>query len=165
MPLHFIILDEGKKCLECRNCEDPAINVKGEVAKLLPSRGANANARLQNYMPLLRKDMPNADVNSTYEEGMKPFCLSALICNNEIVEMRSSKGANINAEATTGETALDFPIKRNLTKVVELLVKRAAKVNTTTIKSNICTPLHMGAIYECLDIVICQAPLKISFQT
>lgn len=44
-------------------------------------------------------------------------------------------------------------LKERTTKVVELLLKRGVKVDTTTIKSNICTPLHVGVIYECLDIV------------
>ena len=124
--------------MECRHCEDPAINVKGEATKLLPSRGANTNTKVQNCMPMLRAAIKegyvkvveapleyNADVNSTYEEDMTPLHLSALICNDEIVEMRLNKGATINAEATARETALDFAIKGNLTEVVELLLNRS----------------------------------------
>ena len=123
--------------MQCGHCEDPAINVQREAANLL------LRLELKNCMPMLHPAIKegyvkvieaplkyNADVNSTYEEDMTPLHLSTLICNDEIVEMRLNKGANINAEATT---ALDFAIKGNLTEVVELLLNRSVThhVNTT----------------------------------
>ncbi|CAL1682579.1 unnamed protein product [Lasius platythorax] len=162
--LHFTALGENGEFFEFHLDKDPDINVKGEIAKLLLSRGANVNARTKNDITTLHAATKkgyvkvvealleyNADVNSTVENDITPLHLSAQKGNEVISKMLLNKGANINAKQKDRITALHIATQRGHKKVVEVLLKCGAKVDSKA-KSDI-TPLHIAAQKGHLEVV------------
>ena len=157
MPLHFIILDKENKRFGFPVREGPRINAKGEIAKLLLSRGADVNTRLKDSMTVLHAAIDqgyvkvvealleyDADVTSTCKTHVTALHISAERGNEVITKMLLNKGANIHAKTTSGETALHCAIETNHKEVAELLLKCGADVNATT-KHDLITPLHLAA--------------------
>ena len=165
MPLHFVVSDEAERGFECCSLKDPDVDVKGEVAKLLLSWGANANTRVRNRMTMLLAATDKgyvqvvkallkykADVNSTYGSGLTPLHLSVIQGDKVITKMLLKRGANVRAKCTMGQTALYFAIKgafeieADFVKIIRLLLKHGAQVNAT-VSYGFIKPLHLAARY------------------
>ena len=139
-------------------------NVKGQIAKLLLSKGAYVNARVNDgtttlhaaickgYVKVVEALLEyNADVNIACNSGKTPLCYAAEKGNEVITQMLLKKGANINAKDKTGETALHIATAKHRKQVLEVLLKYGARVDSKTTTGT--TPLHMAALYGDSDIV------------
>jgi ankyrin repeat protein len=154
--LHFTALSESEGFFGFLTNEDPDINIKGEIAKLLLSKGASVDAQTKNGVTTLHAAIQkgyvkvveallkyNANVNSGVKSDITPLHLSAQRGNEEISTMLLNKGANVNAKQKDGITALHIATQKGHKEVVKVLLECGAKVDSK-IKSDI-TPLHLGA--------------------
>jgi ankyrin repeat protein len=107
-PLHFTALGEDGRFVLHKN---PDINVRGEIAKLLSSRGANVNAQTKNGITTLHAATQNrytkvvealleynADVNSTVKTGNTALNIAAQNCHLEVVEVLLKFGAIVDSK-------------------------------------------------------------------
>ncbi|TGZ53653.1 uncharacterized protein [Temnothorax longispinosus] len=153
--LHFTALSESKGFFENFTNKDPD-TIKGEIAKLLLSKGANVDAQTKNGVTTLHAAIQegyekvvealleyNANVNSRVKSDITPLHLSAQRGNKKISTMLLNKGANVNAKQKNGTTALHIATQKGHKKVVKVLLKCGAKVDSK-MKNDI-TPLHLGA--------------------
>ncbi|XP_067625980.1 ankyrin-3-like [Eurosta solidaginis] len=162
--LYFTALSESDGFFGCLTNEDPDINIKGEIAKLLLSKGANVDAQTKNGVTTLHTATQkgyvkvveallkyNANVNCGVKRDITPLHLSAKRGNEEISTMLLNKGANVNAKLKDGITALHIATQEGHKEVVKVLLEWGAKVDSK-IKSDI-TPLHLGAAKGYQEII------------
>ena len=161
--LHYTVLNKHAELPRSRHDNDPDINVKEEIARLLLSRGANANARTTRDMTVLHAATYignvkivealleyNVDVNSTDEDDKTALHLAAKYGNEVICQMLLSRGASVNAKQEDGRAALHIATQKGHEKIVEVLLKFGARVNC---KSRIGTTLlHVAAEKDYLEI-------------
>ncbi|XP_044742473.1 ankyrin-3-like [Chrysoperla carnea] len=149
-------LSDFKDSFRSRTDEDPNVNSKGEIAKLLLNQGANADAQTKNGVTTLHIATQNgyaqvvevlleynANVNSRVKSDITPLHLSAQRGDEEISKMLLNKGANLDAKQKNGITALHIATLKGHKEIVKLLLERGAKVDSKG-KRDI-TPLHLGA--------------------
>ncbi|XP_076655935.1 uncharacterized protein LOC143360718 isoform X2 [Halictus rubicundus] len=156
--LHFTALSEGDgRFFGLYLDKKPNIHVKGEVAALLLSKGANVNAKTKNGLTTLHNAVKNgytevvealleynADVNSVVKSDMTtPLHLSAQKGNELLSKMLLNKGANVNDVQKDQRTALHIAAQQGHEKVVEILLKYGAEYDSRA-KGDM-TPLHFAA--------------------
>ncbi|XP_067623198.1 ankyrin-3-like [Eurosta solidaginis] len=164
--LHFTALSESEDFFGFgfRTNKDPDTNIKGEIAKLLLSKGANVDAQTKNGVTALHTATQkgyvkvvealfkyNANVNCGVKSDITPLHFSAQRGNDEISMMLFNKGANVNAKQKDGITALHIATQNGHKEVVKVLLEWGAKVDSK-IKSDV-TPLHLGAEKGCQEII------------
>ena len=97
--------------------------VKGQIEEVKQHLAAGADVN--------SKDMytePLADIDDHYDVFGKPILhIAAELGHEEIVEMLIAKGADINAKAIVGGTALDFALMRKQKEIADLLRKHGGK--------------------------------------
>jgi ankyrin repeat protein len=99
--------------------------VKGQIEEVKQHLAAGADVN--------SKDMytePLADIDDHYDVFGKPILhIAAELGHEEIVEMLIAKGADINAKAIVGGTALDFALMRKQKEIADLLRKHGGKTS------------------------------------
>ena len=96
--------------------------VKGQIEEVKQhlAAGADVNSKDMYTEPL--------GIDGDYDVFGKPILhIAAELGHEEIVEMLIAKGADINAKAIVGGTALDFAIRNEQTEFASLLRKYGAK--------------------------------------
>ncbi|CAG9760197.1 unnamed protein product [Ceutorhynchus assimilis] len=125
------------------NNKEPDSNVKGEIAKLLLSKGAHVDVQTEYGKTTLLSSTKkgyakvvevlleyNANVNLALKSGFTPLHISAQDGNLEISTMILNKGANVNAAGKNGITALHLAAKNGHAGVVKLLLECNAKFDS-----------------------------------
>jgi len=94
-----------------------------------------------------------ADVNVTNEWGYTPL----LVCpyrfhedDKEIAELLISKGADVNAKTTDGDSVLHIAIINKRIEMIKLLLENGADINAKNHKNE--TPLDLAILYKYTDI-------------
>jgi ankyrin repeat protein len=121
--LHFTALGEDGGFFPFPRDKGPDINVKGEIAKLLLSRGANVDAETKNGITTLR---------SATQKGYA-----------KVVEVFLEHNANVNCTVQTHITLLHIAARKGHTDVVKVLLKFGAIIDSKV--KNDSTPLHIAA--------------------
>lgn len=144
--LHFTALSENEGFFRFSR-DDPDFNIKGEIAELLLSKGANVDvknkcglttlhAAVQNgYVKVVEALLKhNANVNSRVVElgDITPLHLSAKLGKVKITEMLLNKGANVNARQKDGITALHIASQNGHGDVVVTLLEYGSDINITS---------------------------------
>ena len=111
----------------------------------------------KGYLELIKELLKNGiDVNmlckSTYGKDYIPLHVASIKDQVKAAKLLISCGADVNAKDANGETALYLATERGCEKIVELLLKCGARVDTVT-KRDLMTPLHVGAVFGELKIV------------
>jgi ankyrin repeat protein len=132
--LHFIALGDDGGLLGFLHGKNPDINVKGEIAKLLLSRGANVNAQTKDGITTLHAATENgylkvvealleynADVNCTVKTAITPLNIAAEKGHLEIVEVLLKFGALIDAKNGNGRTPLHIAAQEGHLEMVGVL--------------------------------------------
>ncbi|CAG9760195.1 unnamed protein product [Ceutorhynchus assimilis] len=125
------------------NNKEPDSNVKGEIAKLLLSKGAHVDVQTEYGKTTLLSSTKkgyakvvevlleyNANVNLALKSGFTPLHISAQEGNLEISTMILNKGANVNAAGKNGITALHLAAQNGHAGVVKLLLECNAKFDS-----------------------------------
>ncbi|CAG9765618.1 unnamed protein product [Ceutorhynchus assimilis] len=125
-----------------RNLDD---NIKGEIAKLLLSKGANVDVQtkhgvttllastLKGYAKVVEALLEyNANVNLALESGITPLHISAQKGNRDIITMLLNKGANVNAREKNGSTALHIASRAGKEDIAEILLEFGSDINITS---------------------------------
>jgi ankyrin repeat protein len=125
-----------------------------EMVKFLISMGAEVNAHVSIYTPLMKACglgylklvellvSKGADVNGKSRAGFMPLHTAAQYGHKEIVEYLIANGADVNANDVC-QTALHYAVWCNHTDIAELLISQGADINARG-RDNI-TPLHKAA--------------------
>ncbi|CAG9765617.1 unnamed protein product [Ceutorhynchus assimilis] len=126
--------------------------IKGEIAKLLLSKGANVDVQTKNDVTtLLASTLKryakvvealleyNANVNLALESGITPLHICAQQGNQDIITMLLNKGANVNAKGKNGSTALHIASRAGKEGIAKILLEFGSDINIAI--SNEFTPL------------------------
>jgi ankyrin repeat protein len=105
--------------------KDPDIYVKGEIAKLLLSRGANVNAQTKNGITTLHAATQKVYVNVEVLLEYKPD----VNCTVKVDEVRLKLGANFDSKAEYGRTALHIACKAGHEQIVIALLEHGSDIN------------------------------------
>ncbi|CAG9760192.1 unnamed protein product [Ceutorhynchus assimilis] len=146
------------------NNKEPDSNVKGEIAKLLLSKGAHVDVQTEYGKTTLLSSTKkgyakvvevlleyNANVNLALKSGFTPLHISAQDGNLEISTMILNKGANVNAAGKNGITALHLAAKNGHAGVVKLLLECNAKFDSEFQFHNAPLLLECGAAVDNQD--------------
>jgi ankyrin repeat protein len=164
--LHFTALDEDERYLVFSCHKNANINVKGEISKLLLSRGANVNARTKNgtttlhaatyngYVKVVEALLEhNADVNCTVKIDIAPLRYHPQMHYVEGDKVLLKFHASIDSEDKYGITPLHIAAENDNLEIVKFLLKFGAIIDSQD-KCGI-TPLRIAAQNDNLEIVKC----------
>jgi ankyrin repeat protein len=140
--------------------------LRPDVARLLLERGADINARIDDWTPLhvaaeygrvevvcvLLEHVPNVDAEDN--QGRTPLHVAAeneRVESAEVVRMLLEHGANVGAEDNQGRTPLHVAAEYGRVEVIHVLLEHGANVDAEDKQSR--TPLHKAAGYRKAEIV------------
>ena len=137
--LHFTALSQDRRFLLY---EDTDNNVKGEIAKLLLSWGANVNAQTKKGVTMLHVATQegyvkvveallehNADVNCKSKIDITPLHIAAQNDHLEVVEFLLKFGAIIDSKDEYGRTALHIASNKEHEQIVRALLEYGSDIN------------------------------------
>jgi len=158
--LYFTALDEGGRFFGFHH-KFPDINVKGEIAKLLLSRGANVKAQTQNVTTTLHAATQkvyvkvveallehNADVNCTVKTDITPLHIAAQKGHLEIVKVLLKFGAIIDSQDQHGRTALYIASKAGHEQIVIALLEHGSDINIVSKDNHTALDFAMAGIHS-----------------
>jgi hypothetical protein len=141
--LYFTALGEVRKSFIFRRCELPDSNVRGEIARMLLSGGANVNAETgsgetalhaatkNGYLSVIEALLEyNADVNCTTKTDTTPLLIAAQYGHLKCVEVLLKFCANIDSKDNYGMTPLHIAAKYGQLEAVEFFLKFSANVDS-----------------------------------
>jgi len=159
--LHFTALSQDRTFLLYK---DTDINLKGEIAKLLLSWGANVNGQTKKGVTTLHFATQkgyekvveallehNADVNCKCKTDITPPHIAAQKSHLEFVEFHLKFGAIIDCKNKCGRTALHYAALEGHLEVVEVLLKFGAIIDSKDEYGK--TALHIASNEEHEKIV------------
>ncbi len=119
-----------------------------KVARYLIENGADVNVKGEHGVTALMLSLykPNPEYIKTFDARYAKSLIEnpGFTYNSELTKLLIAKGADVNAKAITGETALMAASMRGYLDIVKLLIKNGAKVNA---KSNYGQTSLMLSVY------------------
>lgn len=158
--LHFVPEDRDTKYFRLHYDD----NVKAEIAHLILSWGACANAKSKDGVTPLHTSVEkgyvkvieallqfNADINCKNEEGMTPLHIAVQKGNLGVIELLLKCNADINIMNRDCVSPLHIAAHKGSVDIVETLLKNNADVNC--INKHKLTSLHIAVENDCTEVV------------
>ena len=157
LPIHFAAMGGNEKIVKLLIASKSDVNLADDdgntvlhfatlwgnkkVVELLIAKGANINEKKENGLTALHLAVinesneiaellieKNADLNVKDKRGYTPLHLAAYYGEKEIAELLIAGDADVNViKSKRGVTPLDYAIRRDKPKIIELLRKHGAK--------------------------------------
>ena len=146
-------------------------NVDLEIIELLLKNGAGIKERWtplhvaaavgdkEAVESLLVEDGDRPELHAFDKNGFTPLFLAVVKGHGEVVEILSSRGANVNCRDVRGDSPLHYAAMSGNQELISLLLARGADVTCVTVERSIArgmagqTALHWAALYGAAETV------------